>query len=264
MTQISDIVAWMESTAPLALSESWDNTGLLLGDAEASVSRLQTCLTLTPVSVAEAISKQAEMVIAHHPLPFKPLAKITTNSQAGRLVWDLARHGIAVYAPHTAWDSAPRGINTLLAQRLGLRNCQPLVPAEDPQHPELGAGRVGELSETLTIAEVAQRMQQEIPACRPRCVDAGRPIRRIAIACGSGGSLLPAARRQACDLFLTGEATFHTCLEAEAAEVSLLMVGHFASERFAMDVLAEQLADAFPSLNVWPSEDEQDPVRTLE
>ena len=71
------------------------------------------------------------------------------------------------------------------------------------------------------------------------------------------------AIEQGCELFLTGEATFHTCLQAEAEEVSLLMIGHYASERFAMEYLAAELANAFPQLQVWASEQEQDPVRNI-
>ena len=88
--------------------------------------------------------------------------------------------------------------------------------------------------------------------------------RKVAIACGSGGSLLGDAIQQDCDLFLTGETDFHTCLMAEAAGVSLLMIGHFASERFAMEHLAEKLSSEFPSVEVWASQQERDPVQNLE
>lgn len=283
---VSDICQWLERLAPLALSESWDNTGLLLGDPAAAVERLMTCLTLTPQSVAEAIEAQAQMVIAHHPLPFKAISKLTTQTQTGRLLWELARAGISVYSPHTAWDSAARGINARLAQQLDLQDCRAIVPQPvklapgspnsssplsetgvDPTNQpqaSLGAGRIGRLSEPLSLSELTIRLSQRLADCRPRGVDSGQPIRHVAIACGSGGSLLNAALASGpCDLFVTGEGTFHTCLEAQAAGISLLMIGHFASERFAMIQMASEMQHAHPLLKVWASKSERDPVENF-
>ncbi len=263
MTTVTDISAWMEKVAPLELSESWDNTGLLLGDPQATVQRVLTCLTLTPETVGEAVAEDVDLVIAHHPLPFKPVAKITTETIAGQLLWSLARAGVSVYSPHTAWDSAELGINAQLARMLALNASEPLRASEKDGLSGLGAGRLGNLQQAAELTSIAQRLGELIPACRPRGVDSGRAITCVAIACGSGGSLLPDAARRGCDLFVTGEATFHTCLEAQALGISLLMIGHFASERFSMQVLADALASDLSGLNVWSSRSEKDPVRNL-
>jgi dinuclear metal center YbgI/SA1388 family protein len=260
-TTVADIAGWMQQQAPLALSESWDNTGLLLGDVSAVADRIQTCLTLTIESVDEAIQKQAKLVIAHHPLPFKPISRITTDSQAGKLLWKLASNGIAVYSPHTAWDSAEAGINTMISARLGLVTVAPLTPCVIEGLQNAGSGRVGSLNSPIGLDAFCELVRHALPNCRLRGVDSGKPILRVAIACGSGGSLLSLAIRHNCDLFLTGEATFHTCLEAQAAGVSILLVGHFASEQFAMVELAKRLTQDFPKLICWASEQEKDPVR---
>jgi dinuclear metal center YbgI/SA1388 family protein len=266
MTTVGDICRWMNQMAPLRLSEAWDNTGLLLGDPDSAVQRLQTCLTLTPESVTEAERQRADMVLAHHPLPFQPLKSITTLSLPGRLLWRLARAGISVYSPHTAWDSAERGINAMLAERLNLEDVRPLVPhgeqtpALGEPSSDVGAGRIGNLPKACRASELAGLCRQLFPESRTRGVDAGLAVRRVAVACGSGGSLLPQAVAAHCDLFLTGEATFHQCLEAQAAGVSLLMIGHFASERFAMVELAQRLSVDFPAVTSWASQEERDPV----
>jgi putative NIF3 family GTP cyclohydrolase 1 type 2 len=83
----------------------------------------------------------------------------------------------------------------------------------------------------------------------------------VAVACGAAGELLDAARRAGCDAMVVGETRFHTCLEAEAAGIGLLLPGHFASERFAVEELAGILARQFPELEVWASREERDPVR---
>ncbi len=260
MATVREIAQTLERIAPLELSESWDNVGLLLGDPSSSVQRLMTCLTLTPESVLEAIVRRAEMVISHHPLPFKPLSRITTESASGKLVWNLARAGISVFSAHTAWDSAAAGINAQIAQRLSLQSAEPLIPCTKLFSNELGAGRYGTLTSPTDLVSFARMAKSTIPHSRLRVVDAGQSISKVAIACGSGASLLPAALAAGCDVLLTGEATFHHCLEAKATGVSLVLIGHFASEKFAMDQLAQFLGTEFPSLNVWSSLDESDPV----
>ena len=87
-----------------------------------------------------------------------------------------------------------------------------------------------------------------------------RPVRRVAVACGSAGQFLPTARSAGCDLLVTGELSFHACLDAEASGIALLLPGHYASERFAVEHLAEVIADKFPQLTVWPSRAESDPL----
>jgi dinuclear metal center YbgI/SA1388 family protein len=266
MTHVSHIANWMESLAPLRLSAPWDNTGLLLGDLQREVRRVMTCLTLTPESAAEAVAGQADLVISHHPLPFRPLKRVTACEPTGRLLWQLATAGVSVYCPHTAWDSAASGINSQLAERLELRHVVPLVrEVQETQAASngLGTGRVGDLPVAKRLSEISQILSARVPHCRLRGVDSGSSIRRVGIVCGSGGDLIDAAAGLKCDLFLTGEATFHKCLEAQAVGISLLMMGHFASEKFAMDHLAELCNAEFSDLEVWGSVNEKDPVSPL-
>ncbi len=129
--------------------------------------------------------------------------------------------------------------------------------------PSLGAGRCGRLHRPADLAKIVSKLTQSVPHCRPRAVPVDRPIEKVAFGCGSGGSFVSAAASKRCDLLITGEATFHTCLEAQSLGIGLLMIGHFASEKFAMTQLASRLAAAFPQLNVWSSEQESDPVVSL-
>ena len=93
--------------------------------------------------------------------------------------------------------------------------------------------------------------------------DPGRSIRTLAVACGAADELLPAAQAGGCDAMLIGEARFHTCLEAEATQIALLLPGHFASERFAVECLAEILSKQFPQLKIWASRRERDPLQWM-
>jgi dinuclear metal center YbgI/SA1388 family protein len=222
-----------------------------------------TCLTVTPETVAEAVEHKANLIVAHHPLPFHPVRTITSATTVGRLLLQLIRHSIAVYSPHTAFDSASAGINQHLAIGLGLQEIMPLKPAATGD-PDEGAGRHGLIGEPLTRRELAERTKEFLNIESVRIAGAvDNNITRVAIACGSGGSFLDAAVATGCDVLVTGETTFHTCLEAEARGVGLILAGHFASERFALLSLADYLTDQLSSISVWASRNERDPIHVI-
>ena len=258
MYTVERISQFLEQFAPPRLAEEWDNVGLLVGDPNRAVRRLMTCLTITPATATEAVDAGADLIVAHHPLPFRPLRRLTADTPGGRMLLDLIAARIAIYSPHTAFDSAAQGINQRLAEGLGLEGIEPLVPGEDG----LGSGRWGRLAQTHTLARLIARVRRFLSIDRLQFVgDPQRPIRTVAVACGSAGELLEPARRLGCDAMLVGETRFHTCLEAEAVGIALVMPGHFASERFAVECLADVLARQFPELEVWASRQERDPVR---
>jgi putative NIF3 family GTP cyclohydrolase 1 type 2 len=128
---------------------------------------------------------------------------------------------------------------------------------------------VGVLASPTRLQDLAQRLQNAlgIDATQGRDkikgVVVNSLVRKVGIVCGSGGSLLPYAREHQCDLFVTGEATFHQCLEAQANGISLLLLGHFASEKFALDHLGNLLVQNFSGLEVWSSKNENEPVVPL-
>lgn len=262
MFHLADLCEFLDRFAPPQLAAEWDNVGLLVGDRAAGVQRVMTCLTITPAVAAEAIRERAELVVTHHPLPFRPLPRLTTAEPTGRLLLDLIRAGVAIYSPHTAFDSATAGINQQLAVVLGLNEIAPLEPlASDPQ---VGVGRKGRLPRAQTLGQIAAGLKAFLKIDGLHAVgDLQRPIERVAVACGSAGDLLDAAIRADCQLFVTGEARLHAAYDAAARGANMILVGHYASERFGVENLAEVIAQQFPALSVWPSRDERDPLTWL-
>lgn len=260
MSSVQDFCIFLETFAPVRLAEDWDNVGLLLGNREAEVKRLMTCLTVTPSSVREAVAASVDLVVTHHPMPFRPLKKITSDTVTGSMLLDLMSNRISVYSPHTAFDSAYRGINQSIAEGLQLNDIQPLQPFEDDVD-GLGAGRMGSLSKECPVAEWVETTKDFFGVDGLHVVGrAEDTVSKVAVACGSAGQFLEPAIRLGCDCLITGETNFHTCLEAEAHQVSLLLPGHFASERFAVQTLASILQEEFPDVDAWASRDEVDPL----
>lgn len=132
MTTIAEVTRWLEEAAPLALAESWDNVGLLMGDPAKGCRRIMTCLTITRDVAVEAVEQSADLVVSHHPVLFQPTRRLRADLTATAPVWTLASAGIAVYSAHTAFDNAREGINELLAHQLELAGVGPLVERPEP------------------------------------------------------------------------------------------------------------------------------------
>jgi len=262
VTKIQQVCETLDQFAPTRLAEEWDNVGLLTGDRTAECKRIMTCLTVTPESAAEAIEQQASLIVSHHPLPFRPLKRLTTDNTPSRMVWELARANVAIYSPHTGFDSAMEGINQSLAEKIGLEQIKPLKLIPDDEQ-NLGAGRTGRLTgdgqsySTFVESVKAAFGKQAIKVVG----QPDRVVKKVAVACGSGGSFLNDAIFAGCDTFVTGEAQFHSCLEAQAANMNLVLLGHYDSERFAVENLANRLASKFGGMKIWASTKESDPIQ---
>jgi len=261
---LETVLPFLEEFAPLELAESWDNVGLLLGDRHQAVRRVMTCLTLTPDVADEALSRQVDLIVSHHPILFRPVQKLTTATSEGRMILNLIRSGVAVYSPHTAFDSARQGINQQLAEGLGLTEIRPLRPSPLAGFEDVGGGRMGSLPEPVPFDTFLGRIRTLLRVTHlPMAGSRKSTISTVAVACGSAGEFLSDAVTHGCDLFLTGETRFHTCLEAREKEITLVLAGHYATERSGVEQLADQLASRFPGIKVWASQVETDPVVTV-
>lgn len=260
MLTVEMVTDFLGRIAPLALADDWDNVGLLVGDPRRPSRRVMTCLTVTPNVVAEAVEGKADLIVTHHPMPFRAVKQLTPETPTGRMLLDLIAARIAVYSAHTAFDSAPNGINQRLARGLDLRGVFPLVFSQEG----LGTGRIGWLEDPTPLGEVAESVKQFLKLESIQIVgDPDKSVRLMAVACGAAGELLDKAREAHCDAMLLGETRYHTYLEAEACGIGLILPGHYASERFGVECLADVLTAEFSELEVWSSRSEYDPVRTV-
>jgi dinuclear metal center YbgI/SA1388 family protein len=121
----------LETTAPLAIQEPYDNTGLLTGTVDDELKGVLITLDTTEEVVEEAVQKNANLIISHHPIIFKGLKKITGNNYVERTVIKAIKNDIAIYAVHTNFDQILNGVNSILCQKLNLKNCKILKPAGD-------------------------------------------------------------------------------------------------------------------------------------
>ncbi|WP_163526383.1 Nif3-like dinuclear metal center hexameric protein [Halobacillus ihumii] len=125
--QAKDVVQQLEQISPKHYAFDWDNVGLQVGSLHKPVSNVMVTLDVVESVVDEAVEKNVDLIIAHHPLLFVSLKQINTDTPKGRVISKLIQHGIAVYAAHTNLDVAAGGVNDVMADLLGLKNLVPMI-----------------------------------------------------------------------------------------------------------------------------------------
>ncbi|MEI6264090.1 MAG: Nif3-like dinuclear metal center hexameric protein [Sphingobacteriia bacterium] len=169
--KISQIISVLEKKAPLAYQESYDNAGLITGNKNMDCSGILCTLDVTEDIIQEAIQQKCNLIVAHHPIVFKGLSKINGKNYVERIVIQAIKNDIAIYAIHTNLDNVSDGVNSTIAEQLGLINTRILSPqkngllklvsfvpldfAEKVKNAlfEAGAGNIGEYSETSFSSE---------------------------------------------------------------------------------------------------------------
>lgn len=124
--QVADIISAIEQFAPISLQEDWDNSGLQLGARNVVCSGVLLCVDVTPDVVDEAIVRECNLIVSHHPLLFKGLKRITGNTPVEQCVMKAIANGINVYSCHTAIDNAENGVSWQMAKMLGLKDIETL------------------------------------------------------------------------------------------------------------------------------------------
>ena len=244
---LADIINVLENMAPPALAEAWDNVGLQIGDPRRSVNSVWIALDPGPDVVAAACRSQVDLLITHHPLFFRPIKRIETHTPFGAVVEQAVRHGLAIYSLHTNLDAAADGLNDLLARRLRLRRLRPLVPPRNTPDPiRCGIGRVGVLQRSMPLSDLARDVKQRLGAAAVRMAgDPGLRVKHVALATGSGGSLVGDFLSSEAEAFISGDLRYHEVRDIEYAKRGLVDVGHFHSEHLMTDAIAQRLRRAF-------------------
>ena len=126
--KINQITKLIEEFAPLSLQEDYDNAGLLIGNADDEVNAALLCIDVSEKIIDEAITKKCNLIISHHPLIFKGLKSITGKNETERCVLKAIKNNIAIYTAHTNIDNAEHGVSFKMAEKIGLKNTQILLP----------------------------------------------------------------------------------------------------------------------------------------
>jgi len=248
-----EITRFLETGYPRSLAYDWDNVGLQVGTLNKPVKRVLVTLDVTKDVVREAIEKKADLIISHHPLIFQPIGSVQFETPKGWIIKELVKKDIALYSMHTNFDVAENGMNDRLANKLGLRNTGLLDE-------EYSIGRYGEI-EPLPMEEFIAYVKDRLDLKNVRLIGSSdKTVRIVGISGGSGSQHMYQAKKRGCDVYLTGDVTYHHALDAVMMGFTILDIGHNA-EKIFIPAIQSDLVGAFPDLEIIPSQVDTSPYQ---
>ncbi len=252
MATVKEIYQKLDSWAPFETQMSFDNSGLLVGRGNRAVKSVLVALDVTLPVVEEAAKLGCDLIVAHHPVIFEPVRRLTDDDPTGEILLALVEKGIAAICAHTNLDAAQGGVNDCLARALELTAPDLLEQGGvDRYGRPYGIGCVGMAHQQgNSAAEYASHVKKSLGAASVRFVDAGKPVCRVAVGGGSCGSMLMDAVKAGCDTFVTADVKYNVFLDAKALGINLMDAGHYATENVVTPALAEFLRREFPDTKV--------------
>ena len=236
--KIKEVTKALERFAPLPLQESWDNAGLQVGLTEAEVSGALLCLDVTCQIVDEAIQKGCNLIVSHHPLIFRKLARLTGEDYVQQAVIKALANSIVIMSMHTNMDNARGGVNVKIAEKMGLHTVH-FMSTKMVDGLECGSGVIGEFEEPMAADDFIILLKK---AFCVECVEANqllrRPIKTVAMCGGSGSFLLDEAVEAGADAFLTGEMHYHEYFGREQ-QIQIAVIGHYQSEQYTSEIFRD-------------------------
>ena len=232
--KVKDILSYINSLAPFDTAAPWDNTGLIIGNGEDEVRKAVVCLDVTETELELAVKSGAQLIISHHPVIFKA----QKNFLADNIAYKTAIIGLSVISAHTNLDKAAEGVNDALCRILKLDYEKIEAPVAD------GFLNVAQLGTVLCSTEFAKYLKEKLGGAVSYCSGNGA-VTKLGIVSGSGADFLDEAIALGCDGFLTGDASYHDFLDAQAQGIALFAAGHFETEVIICNVLADKLKQKF-------------------
>ena len=236
MITVKKISDFINSIAPYNTKCEWDNCGVLVGDKDKEVKKIGFTLDLTSEVLANAIEKNVDLIITHHPIIFRPQKSFLK----GNLAFDLAVSGICAISAHTNFDCADGGVNDVLCELLGITDVQG-VPDEECSVP---MARIGEI-EPMTSLEFAKKIA-DVLGTSCRVADAENLIRKVAVCGGSGhDDFVFTSAEMGADAIVTGEIKHHIFLAAKEIGITAIQAGHYETENPAVTALMKYIQNEF-------------------
>ena len=235
---IKDLLSEINDIVPFILTETWDNTGLILGDNDMPVSKICLALDATPEVIDHAAELECNLIITHHPLIFNPVRTIDTSTITGAAIRKAIKNDIAIISLHTNWDKS--GLNNALASALRLNNIRTLQPDKKEED---RIGVIGELSQEENIGNFLKIVKDSWNLSHVICHEVKniKNISRVALCGGAGGEFWLDALHENASVFITAEVKRSHYLAALYKGLSIIETDHYEMENYSLSSLKELL-----------------------
>ena len=250
LTNGRKIVKTIDEIAPFSLAYEGDNVGFLIGNIDAKVEKILVALEVTDKVIDEAIAESVDMIVAHHPLIYKPLLRVTDDDPVSGMVIRLIKSGISLVAAHTNIDASRSGTAAYLAELLEVFNTSPLLEEVTLDGEAYSYGLIGNIEKKADLFELSNYITEKTGTGKMRLVKSNdRPIYKVAIVTGSGEDYIESAASQGASVLITGDIKYHMAMYALQRGISIIDMGHYESENIFIKRFTELLKDAFEAKN---------------
>ena len=260
MVSLEVLLQTFEELWPYSSSEDWDAPGLMVGSKKQEISTVLLAVDATSDVLREALHRQANLLLTHHPLLMRGVHELGQETIKGNLVSAAIKSDLAIFAAHTNADLAEVGTARALAELIGLEICTALDALS-------GHGLVGVLAKPESLLAFSTRLAKLLPSVAAGIKVAGDPeavISKVAVAPGAGDSFLQAARDAEVDVFITSDLRHHPAqdfLEANqiGPQVALIDISHWAAESIWLPLAQKTLSERHPNVEFIISDIKTDP-----
>lgn len=237
--KIKDIIKFLEERFPLSLQEDWDNSGLQIGNIENDLTNIMISLDLDEQTIQKAKEKSCNLIINHHPFLFSSIKSIDLNKGNGKIIKELIKNDITVFAMHTNLDIGKGGVNDNLAKLLELRDISNLdTNNENPM------ARFG-YTDKITAYDFSKFVKEKLN-CKGLILygDKDKKIEKVALCGGAGSDFINDAIQKGCDLIVTSDVKYHEAID-NCKKINIVDPGHFASENHIIYMIKDLLEKNF-------------------
>lgn len=227
MEKVNKIIKKIEEFAPLETMQKWDNSGWQINLGFENTNKILLALDVTTSIVDEAVEKQCDLIISHHPVFFHPIKVINSP-----FVIKAVQNNIQIYSAHTNLDIAQGGVSEYLAQKCGFTNLDTAFEFI----------RYKQLDREYNFSKLISMLKTTFGLSSLRVVNSERKTyNSIAFCSGSGAEFIGDLEKIGIDVFITGDLKHHQALNAN--NMSIIDLGHFHSERFVVEIFQNILKD---------------------
>lgn len=231
------LVQTVETICPPSLQEEWDNCGFQVDTDTNDIARVLVALEVTDAIIDEAIEQDVDLILTHHPMLFRGIKNVLKADVIGGYIYKLIKHDISVYACHTNFDKLEGGNNDYIGALMELENIRPFDQ-------DNGFCRKGDTPFETTFIELVHKAAEafDIDEKFFKTVgDLGRIIETVGWCSGAGAEFLEAAKKEGCDLYITGDLKYHDAQMAKELGICVLDAGHYGSEKIFVENMADML-----------------------
>jgi len=230
---LQDWMSLMEQIAPNELAADFDNVGLVIGTDREEIRSVLVALDCTAAVAEEAVERDVDLVLTHHPLFFEGVKRILPGDPDTAAAYTLIRHGIGLFSAHTNLDAAQGCVNDVLCRLLGLAEVEPLPPD--------GLGRIGRVQGMTGLFDFSRRTARLLGAQVRFTGDPQSIVRRVCVVGGSWNAGVQQAAVCGADTYVTGELKHDAAIRAQHLGVNCVVAGHYESEAVVLQPLIERL-----------------------